>query len=154
MSRSRRAARARRQGRLTARLAVVVPVGLLVAYGVGGSAASALPTNCSQAGTTVTCTFGETGAPVTWAVPAGVTSAALTLYGGSGGSSGGSAVGGAGAEATGAVSLAGISALSLDVAGAGGNTPHGTGGYGGGTAARPEPAGAARPPSPTTAGRC
>jgi hypothetical protein len=135
MSRSLRAAWLGR-GRLAARLAVVVPLGLLAAYGVGGSAASALPSNCSQAGDTVTCTFGFTGTPTTWTVPAGVTSAALTLYGGSGGAGstnvGVGGPGGAGAEVTGTVSLAGVSTLTINVAAVGGNEPSGTGGYGGG----------------------
>jgi len=37
-------------------------------------------------GATCTVTFGETGAPATWDVPTGVASAAVTLYGASGGS--------------------------------------------------------------------
>jgi HYR domain len=130
MSRSRRAAR----GRLAARLAVVVPLGLLAAYGVGDSAASALPSNCSQTGSTVTCTFGFTGTPATWTVPTGVKSAGFTLYGGSGAAGstnvGVGGPGGAGAEVTGTVSLSGVSSLTVNVAGSG--AINGTGGYGGG----------------------
>jgi hypothetical protein len=103
---------------------------LVPAVALAGPVA-ALPSNCAESGSTVTCTFAETGAPVAWPAPAGVTSAALTLYGGSGGTENG-ASGGAGAEVTGTVSLSGISALTLNVAGAGGGGLHGSGGYGGG----------------------
>lgn len=133
MSRSRWVARVGR-GRLAARLAVVVPLGMLAAYGVGGSSAAALPSNCSQTGGTVTCTFGFTGTPATWTAPTGVKSAGLTMYGGSGaagsGFVGAGGSGGAGAEVTGTVSLSGISSLTVNVAGGGGI--NGTGGYGGG----------------------
>src|ERR1700679_652593 len=40
----------------------------------------------SCTGSTCTVTFSLTGAPATWDVPAGVTAAAVTLYGASGGS--------------------------------------------------------------------
>jgi Bacterial Ig-like domain (group 3)/Domain of unknown function DUF11 len=107
----------------------------LAAAVIPAGAAAAQPSNCSQSGSTVTCTFTESGAAVTWPVPAGLTSAALTLYGGSGGSASSSGgAGGAGAEVTGTVALSGISSLTLNVAGAGGDGPSGTAGYGGGGA--------------------
>jgi hypothetical protein len=129
------------------RLALVAPVaaglalaGAVIPAGMGSAAAAALPSNCTQSNNTVTCTYGFTGAPVTWAVPAGVSSAALTLYGGNGadadaaGSStlvtAGYGFGGAGAKVTGTVSVSGITSLTLNVAGGGQST--GEGGYGGG----------------------
>lgn len=50
-------------------VAAVVSAGAVPA--LAADASVALPSNCSQAGSTVTCTFGCTGAPVTWTVPAG-----------------------------------------------------------------------------------
>jgi hypothetical protein len=107
---------------------------------MASAATAALPSNCTQSGATVTCTYDYTGAPVTWAVPSGLSFAALTLYGGSGGdgATGFSSPlvtatygsGGQGAEVTGTVSLSGISSLTLNVAGAG--QVSGGGGYGGG----------------------
>jgi hypothetical protein len=41
--------------------------------------------SCTTSGATVTCTFSYTGAPETWTVPAGVTSATFDLYGAKGG---------------------------------------------------------------------
>ena len=56
------------------RLARAAPLaaGLALAAAViPASAAAALPSNCSQSGATVTCTFTYTGAAQSWAVPAG-----------------------------------------------------------------------------------
>lgn len=46
----------------------------LWAVALASSASAALPSNCSQSGQTVTCTFSYTGSEQTWAVPAGVAS--------------------------------------------------------------------------------
>ena len=124
--------------------AVPRPAGLALAAALGAAGlvavipagpASAASGSCTTSGNQVTCTFTETGAQATWTVPAGVTSAALTLYGGNGGAGGfsGGGGGGAGAEVTGTVSLSGISSLTVNVAGAGGpGAIEGIGGYGGG----------------------
>jgi Putative Ig domain/Domain of unknown function DUF11 len=88
-----------------------------------------------------TCTvqFTESGAPATWSVPAGVTSATVTLYGGRGGDGGdltsalgktAGGAGGAGAEVTATLALSGVTALTLNVGAGGGDA-----GYGGGGAA-------------------
>lgn len=61
---------------------------LLASFGlaVGGShaGASSLPAGCGQSGTTVTCTFSDTGAEQTFTVPTGVTSLSAQLVGASG----------------------------------------------------------------------
>lgn len=66
---------------VTAALAVAVP-------GAASAAPAALPANCTLSESTVTCTFGYTGAEQTFTVPSEVTSAQVTLSGASGGSGG------------------------------------------------------------------
>src|SRR5271155_4265393 len=58
--------------------ALLVPV-----LAVAGPAA-ALPSNCSQSGSTVTCTFSATGS-ASWTVPPGVSRATFTVDGAAGG---------------------------------------------------------------------
>lgn len=66
----------------------------------GAAAADPLPADCSQAGRTVTCTYGFTGGEQTFDVPAGVTMIGVTATGGSGGSGSGGSAPGAGATVT------------------------------------------------------
>jgi len=54
-----------------------------------GDQAYALPSNCSLASSTVSCTFAETGAAQDFVVPSGVTAITVDAYGAQGGSSGG-----------------------------------------------------------------
>ena len=51
-----------------------------------GTAWAALPSECTQAGQDVTCTFLDTAGPITLDVPDGVTEVEITARGGSGGS--------------------------------------------------------------------
>ena len=78
---------------------------LLVAAIAAGQAGAALPAGCSQAGTTVTCAFGSTGAEQTFTVPDGVGSVRVVAVGAPGGASGprqpSPVPGGAGAVVTG-----------------------------------------------------
>lgn len=88
--------------------------------------ASALPTNCSLSGFTVTCTF--TTGFTAFDVPKGVSSLHVVAIGGMGGSVVG-AIGGLGAEVTGDVAVTGGTTIFAVV---GGNGSPGAGGYNGG----------------------
>ncbi len=113
------------------RLAVtlVAPV-LLAAAGGVGQARAALPSNCAQSGTTVSCTFPSTGAPdQTFQVPAHISSVHVVAVGAPGGATGprvggpGQAPGppgGAGAVATGTLKVTGGQTLYVEVGGPGG----------------------------------
>ena len=68
---------------------------LLAAAVLAGPARAALPSNCSPATLTVTCTYGYTGAEQTFAVPAGVTSVHVVAVGAAGGLGNLGAAGGA-----------------------------------------------------------
>jgi hypothetical protein len=120
----------------------------VTAAGLAGGVAAAGPALAADSpapvcvagatGGTCTVTLPYTHQQVTWDVPAGVSSANVTLFGGSGGSGGSSAfgyvngaAGGAGAEVTGTVDLAGVGSLTVTVGQAGGDAPIGVGGYGG-----------------------
>ena len=132
MSRSRWAARIGR-GRLAARLAVVVPLGMVGASVLGGSAASALPSGCVQSGSAVTCTFDYTGAAQNWTVPAEVTQATFTLYGATGGTQSViDAAGGLGAEVIGTLPVTPGTVLQVNVGQAGNINLHTVFGGGGG----------------------
>lgn len=74
---------------------------LLATVWLAGLARAALPSNCSQSGATVTCTFTYTGAAQTWIVPSGVGLASFKLYGAEGGYAG--SPGGLGAEVSAAL---------------------------------------------------
>ena len=112
-------------------LSVVMGLCALWAVALAGSAA-ALASNCTESGSTVTCTFSSTGSEQTFTVPAGVSSVTATAVGGVGaaGNSGGGA-GGFGAEVTGDLSVIPAQVLYVDVAGNGAGT---TGGFNGGGA--------------------
>ncbi len=77
------------------RTAVLMGLRGLWAIVLTGSAAAALPSNCTEAGTTVTCTYSP-GPEATFVVPAGVGSVHVTATGGAGESNG--FVGAAGLE--------------------------------------------------------
>lgn len=120
--------------RAAARGAGVVLVAGLAGLGLPAIAVAAPPPGCTQAGTTVTCEFGPTGAERSFTVPDGVTSLRVRAVGAAGGQGDdfgdGPVPGGAGAAVTG--DLTGLtpgSTLYLAVGGAGGN---GTAGFNGG----------------------
>jgi Bacterial Ig-like domain (group 3) len=104
----------------------------LFALAVTSPAAAALPSNCSQSGSTVTCTFSATGSEQTFTVPAGVSSVTATAVGGVGaaGTANGGA-GGLGATVTGDLSVTPAGVLYVEVGGNGAGT---TGGFNGGGA--------------------
>ena len=106
------------------RLARAAPVaaGLALAAAViPAGAAAALPSNCSQSGATVTCTFATPGTGQSFTVPAGVSSLSVTLYGGVGGTNfNGDQPGGDGAGVTADLSTSPGALLGIDVGGAGG----------------------------------
>jgi hypothetical protein len=121
-------------------VAVVGPVGVAEA----GPSTAALPSNCSQAGTTVTCVFSYTGAEQTFVVPVGPSELTMDLRGASGGR-GGDGRGGLGGVASQSLSIGAGSdsderiyagqTLYVEVGGAGSDYS-GPGGFnGGGTGA-------------------
>ena len=90
----------------------------LWAIALAGPAAAVLPSNCAQAGSTVTCTFSP-GPEGTFAVPAGVGSVHVVAVGGAGGGSlGGS--GGPGAQVSANLNVTPGSTLFVEVAIGGG----------------------------------
>lgn len=101
----------------------------MVLLGVSGFAlartARALPTNCSQTGRAVTCSFGFTGSEQQFAVPAGVTSLQVSAVGAPGGGS----LGGVGGTASAAVTVTPGDMLYVEVGGAGTSS---AGGFNGG----------------------
>jgi hypothetical protein len=120
--------------------AVAAGLSALWALALAGSAA-ALPSNCPQSGSTVTCTFGYTGGAQTWTVPAGVTSATFDVQGAQGGNVDTSpgvsyTTGGLGGEATADLALSPGAAVTLVVGGHGGSASAcgvaGAGGFNGG----------------------
>jgi len=134
-----------------------LPLALFAAVGVvalAGSAAAALPSNCTPSGITVTCTFGyngtdgSDGAAQTWTVPGGVTSATFDVQGAQGGSTEDGFFGGEGGEAMADLALTpnatvtlvvggqgGLGGVELGVAGAGGFNGGAAGGFVGDTGA-------------------
>src|ERR1041385_2429638 len=96
----------------------LLAVGVVV-LGVG-SASADLPSNCSQSGATVTCTFSYTGSAQTWTVPAGVTSATFDLYGAQGYGFGDPFAGGLGGETTATLAVTPAASVEVNVGGAGG----------------------------------
>jgi hypothetical protein len=104
---------------------VVGAAGLLVAgLSVVGPAttASALPSNCTQTGSTVNCSFSSTGAEQAFTVPSGTSTVTISAVGAPGAVFGDfSTSGGAGGVARSTVSLSpGVSTLYVEVGGAGG----------------------------------
>src|SRR5262249_61988165 len=85
------------------RAVVVASVGLgafsFGALTLAGSAAAALPSGCSEASSTVTCTFSFTGSAQRFVVPAGVDSITVAA---------GGAQGGGGDDATGGLGGGGL----------------------------------------------
>ena len=84
---------------------------------LAGRAAAALPSNCSQSGSTVTCTFGYTGGDQTWTVPSGLTLATFDVFGAAGGSA--QLQEGLGGEAQADLDLTGVTTVTLVVGGQG-----------------------------------
>ena len=107
-------------GALTLLLAAaVVPAGAVPALAAAGAGA-ALPSGCSPAGSTVTCTFAAPGTGQSFTVPAGVSSLSAALYGATGsGNPTGDAAGGDGAEVTAQLAVSPGQQLGVDVGGAG-----------------------------------
>jgi Fibronectin type III domain len=107
------------------RAKLVLAAALLLAGVAGvGRARAALPSNCAQQGNDVTCKFSFTNAPdQTFKVPAGVSSVKVVAVGAPGGAAGprfpSPTPGGAGAVASGTVSVAGGQTLYVEVGGAG-----------------------------------
>jgi uncharacterized repeat protein (TIGR01451 family) len=113
---------------------------LVVTGGASPALAGPLLSNCSQSGSTVTCTFTYTGAAQTWTVPGGVTQATFDVYGAQGGHIFG-ITGGAGGEAAATLALTPGEAVTLLAGGAGGSlgdtecgVPSGAAGFNGGGA--------------------
>lgn len=100
-------------------------LGLWVAQAEGVT----LPSGCTQAGTTVTCTY--TSGSTTFTVPGGVTLVHVVAVGGEGAASSGGAAGGYGAVVSGDLTVTPTSTLTAVVAG---NGSGGTGGANGGGA--------------------
>jgi hypothetical protein len=110
--------------------AVMVGVCGLWAIALTGSAAAALPSNCAELGTTVTCTYAP-GPQGTFVVPAGVGSVPVIADGGAGGGSlGGS--GGRGAEVSADLNVTPGSTLFVEVGIGGGASGSGDAAGGGG----------------------
>ena len=106
------------------RVAGPVVVVLLAAVVGVGRARAALPSNCSQNGEVVTCSFSSTNFPdQTFEVPAGISSVGVVAVGAPGGPAGprfpSPTPGGAGAVASGTLSVTGGQTLYVNVGGAG-----------------------------------
>ena len=88
-----------------------------------GQAGAALPSNCAQSGTNVSCQFSFTGADQTFTVPAGISSVNIVAVGAPGGASGprnpSPVPGGAGALARGTLNVRGGQTLYVEVGGPG-----------------------------------
>ena len=93
-----------------------------------GSAAAALPSGCSEVGSTVTCTFASTGSEQAFAVPEGVGSVQVVAVGAAGGTSVfGGAAGGRGAVVDGDLTGTSGQTLYVEVGGAPGSSGCATG---------------------------
>ena len=106
------------------RVAGLVAVVLLAGVVGVGRARAALPSNCSQKGGVVTCSFSFTNFPdQTFEVPAGISSVGIVAVGAPGGPTGprfpSPTPGGAGAVASGTVRVTGGQTLYVEVGGAG-----------------------------------
>jgi hypothetical protein len=108
-----------------------VPV-LLFALLAASNAHAALPSNCTQSLTTVTCSFSPTGSEQTFAIPVGVSSVHVVATGASGGTTF-IGQGGAGAQVASdlAVTSGGTLFVEVNVGGGGASGPA-SGGSGGG----------------------
>jgi hypothetical protein len=101
----------------------------LWALALAGSAA-ALPSNCTQLGATVTCTFSP-GSEGTFAVPANVSGVHVVANGGAGAGNGLNRFGGPGAQVTSDLNVMSGSNLFVEVGIGGGPGPFGVGTGGG-----------------------
>ncbi|MBV9917003.1 MAG: hypothetical protein JO153_10930 [Solirubrobacterales bacterium] len=111
---------------------MLIATGLLASmFGVGWARA-ALPSNCSQVGSTVSCKFSYTGAEQRFTGPAGTTSVRVVAIGAAGGAASLGEPGGAGAVATGTLKVTGGQTLYVEVGGAGGNYGNDVAGFNGG----------------------
>ncbi|MBV9046845.1 MAG: hypothetical protein JOY58_01160, partial [Solirubrobacterales bacterium] len=103
------------------------------ALALANPAGAALPSNCSKAGSRVTCTFSFSGSEQAFRVPQGVGSVRVVAVGASGGGGVGVEPGGAGAVVSGTLSVSGGESLYVEVGGAGGQAGRGgTPGFNGG----------------------
>lgn len=108
-------------------------LGVLLLAGSGRSALAGtkagLPSDCSQSGSTVTCSFSYTGAEQAFAVPKGITHLRVTAVGAAGFNNApqGGGTGGAGGTASATISVTPQSDLYVEVGGTGGD-----GGWNGG----------------------
>ena len=118
------------RGRAVGVLAAVVGLCGLWAVGPTGSASAALPPGCVQSGSTVTCTFSETGGSQSWTVPSGVSSASFVVDGASGSASADSSeAGGQGGQVSAKLgSLTAGQVFTIEVGGTGGFNGGGNGG--------------------------
>ena len=109
------------------RLGAVVGGTVLVAaalVGTGGATAQgavALPAECAQVESTVTCTYQQVGFQRVFPIPAGVTSVEVTAVGGRGGRAG--TLGGSGALLTGTLTVQPGTSLYVTVGGAASASP-------------------------------
>ncbi len=86
----------------------------------GSAGATALPSNCSLSGTTVTCSYVYTGAQQSWKAPAGVRSVHIDAIGGTGGTNEtDDGFGGYGGTVSADVATTGGSTLYVEVGGNG-----------------------------------
>lgn len=121
------------RSRVWVRTLVAAAASLGAATAVGGTPAVGLPSECSAAGTTVTCTYTSGSNPFT--VPAGVIAVHVDAVGGTGERPLGGAPGGAGAHVAANLAVTPGSTLYAVVGGNGGNVTAGgaNGGRGGGS---------------------
>jgi hypothetical protein len=105
-------------GRARAIAVASVGLGMFGSLTLARSAAAALPAGCSEASSTVTCTFGLTGSPQSFVVPAGVDSITVAAVGAQGGGGGG-ATGGRGGAAQAALAVSPGAAVEVLVGGQG-----------------------------------
>jgi uncharacterized repeat protein (TIGR01451 family) len=121
--------RSRRSRWIVVPFATAGALSSLWALAVAGSAA-ALPSNCLQSGTTVTCTFSSSGSEQTFATPAGVSSVHVVATGANGGTTF-IGRGGAGAQVTSDLAVTPGATLFVEV-NVGGGASSGGGASGGG----------------------
>jgi hypothetical protein len=114
------------------RLGALGLTGTLAVGGLIGLAVRADAVSCEQTGTLVTCTFNDPNTMERWEIPAGITSATVTVAGGAGGDgAGGGGQGGVGGVTTTTLGLTPGTKLDIYVGGAGGDGPGCSAGPGG-----------------------
>ncbi|MCD2188787.1 hypothetical protein [Actinomycetospora soli] len=132
----------------TTRLSAVTATAAMALFFLPGSASAAptqaLPSQCAQSGSSVTCTYLAAGGQQTLAIPANATNVRVTVRGGAGGAGGdgggatAGAAGGNGAVVSGALPTAAGTTLTIrpgvrGADGTDGTAAAGTGGAGSGT---------------------